>query len=209
VAVTESEYDKHILETSQVWDAAAAHFDDEPDHGLRDAHVRQAWLDLLQELLPWSDGRVLDIGCGTGSLSIVLAGLGFDVTGIDISPAMIARAQEKAEQAGHDIQFQVMEAADPQLPGQQFDAVLCRHLLWALPEPKAVLRRWLSLLSPGGWLVLIEGYWHPGAGIPAEELLTALPPEITAVSVQNLSDRPALWGRKVSDERYAIKGRRA
>jgi hypothetical protein len=42
----------------------------------------------------------------------------------------------------------------------------------------------------------------------AEELLTALPPEITAVSVQNLSDRPALWGRKVSDERYVITGRK-
>jgi 2-polyprenyl-3-methyl-5-hydroxy-6-metoxy-1,4-benzoquinol methylase len=201
--------EKHDFDTRTYWDAAAVHFDDEPDHGLRDAHVRQAWLDLLQELLPWSDGRVLDVGCGTGSLSIVLAGLGFDVTGIDISPAMIARSQEKAEQAGHDIQFQVMDAAQPHLPGQQFDAVLCRHLLWALPEPKTVLRRWLSLLSPGGWMVLIEGYWHPGAGIHAEELLSALPPEITAVSVQNLSDRPALWGRKVSDERYVIKGRRA
>jgi 2-polyprenyl-3-methyl-5-hydroxy-6-metoxy-1,4-benzoquinol methylase len=170
--------------------------------------VRQAWIDLLQELLPLRSGRLLDVGCGTGSLSMVLATLGFEVTGIDISPAMIARSQEKAEQAGHDIQFQVMDATHPKLPGQHFDAILCRHLLWSMPEPKAVLRRWLSLLAPGGWLVLIEGYWHTGAGMHAEELLTALPPEITAVSVQNLSDRPALWGRPVSDERYVITGRK-
>jgi 2-polyprenyl-3-methyl-5-hydroxy-6-metoxy-1,4-benzoquinol methylase len=206
--VTEFEYHKQIQAARQEWDAAAAHFDDEPDHGLWDTHVRQTWLDLLQELLPWRSGRVLDMGCGTGSLSILLATLGLDVTGIDISPAMIARLQEKAEQAGHDIQFHMMDAAHPHLPGQQFDTVLCRHLLWSLPDPQAVLRRWLSLLSPGGCLVLIEGYWHTGAGMHAEELLTALPPEITAVSVQNLSDRPALWGRKVSDERYVITGRK-
>lgn len=206
--MTEFESDKQDQAVRQTWDAAAAHFDDEPDHGLRDPAIRQAWTELLQESLLMRGGRVLDIGCGTGSLSIVLASLGFDVTGIDLSPAMIKLAQQKAEQAGHDIQFQVMDAAHPHLPRQQYDMILCRHVLWSLREPHAVMRRWLSLLVPGGWLLLIEGYWHTGAGMHAEELLTALPPEITAVSVQNLSDRPALWGRKVSDERYVIKGRR-
>jgi hypothetical protein len=51
---------------------------------------------------------------------------------------------------------------------------------------------------------LIEGYWNTGAGLHAPELLAALPSSVTMVSVQNLSDQPEYWGKKVTDERYAI-----
>ncbi|MCA9908647.1 MAG: hypothetical protein KC519_08370, partial [Anaerolineae bacterium] len=56
------------LETArQVWDAEAASFDDQPDHGLGDPAVLAAWTDLLKALLPADKAATLDIGCGTGS----------------------------------------------------------------------------------------------------------------------------------------------
>src|SRR5258708_891745 len=190
--------------TRELWDRAAATFDEQPDHGLRDPDVRQAWTALIGGLLPASPAAILDIGCGTGSLSVVMAGLGPALTRIPLSPAMIAQARAKANAAGCRIAFQVMDAARPSLAPGQFDVAVCRHLLWALPEPAAVLRRWAALLRPAGRLVLIEGRWGTGAGLAAGQILQALPPTLAAQPVQDLSQRPALWGRAVSDERYAI-----
>ncbi|MCA9873577.1 MAG: methyltransferase domain-containing protein, partial [Anaerolineales bacterium] len=169
------------------WDHQAATFDNEPDHGLRDPEVREAWTQLLRTWLPEAQASVLDIGCGTGSLSLVLAELGHRVTGIDLSPAMIAQAARKAARAGLEITFQVMDAAHPQFAAQRFEAIVCRHLLWALPDPAAALRRWTALLEPGGRLLLIEGYWHTGGGLHAEEVTAVLPSTLTDIAIHNLS----------------------
>lgn len=196
------ECDMNDDEMRGVWDKAAATFDDEPDHSLREPATRDAWTYWLAKWLP-AQANVLDIGCGTGSLSVVMASLGHLVTGIDLSPEMITRAQAKAEAAGLRISFAVMEASNPQFD-QPFDVLVCRHVLWALPEPAKVLQRWMNLLKPNGRLVLIEGFWHTGAGLHAEDVLEMLPAVFTQVQVQPLSDQPALWGKPVDDERYAI-----
>ena len=67
--------------------------------------------------------RVLELGCGTGRLTIPLALQGFDVTGIDIEESMLARAREKAAQKGADIDWVHGDVRDFDL-GKQFDAVL-------------------------------------------------------------------------------------
>lgn len=56
------------------WDAAAGSFDEEPDHGLRDPAVRDAWARRMETWLPTAPSAVLDLGCGTGSLSLLVAG---------------------------------------------------------------------------------------------------------------------------------------
>lgn len=187
------------------WDDAADSFDNEPDHGLRDPATLSAWTTLLRESLAPVSGAALDIGCGTGSLSVVLASLGYQVTGVDFSPAMIERAEAKARTLDYAIQFQMMDAANPQLPTQHFDALVCRHLLWTLPDPAQVLQRWVALLKPGGRLLLIEGLWHTGAGLHAEDVLRLLPTSLTNVMIQQLSDMTDLWGSTVTDERYTIR----
>jgi 2-polyprenyl-3-methyl-5-hydroxy-6-metoxy-1,4-benzoquinol methylase len=199
-----SDNDRRLQEARQFWDRAAAAFDQEPDHGLRDPQVLHAWAEFLKTWLPAAKTSILDTGCGTGSLSVVLAGLGHAVTGIDLSPGMITAAQTKANALGHAIEFRVMDAAAPLFAPQTFDAILCRHLLWTLPEPAQVLQRWVSLLKPGGRLVLIEGFWSAGGGLHAPEILAALPAPVHLISIQNLSDRPEYWGKQVADERYAI-----
>jgi 2-polyprenyl-3-methyl-5-hydroxy-6-metoxy-1,4-benzoquinol methylase len=201
--------DEQSLEQSrQLWNAEAASFDDAPDHGLRDPIIRSAWTNLLRTSLPERPGEVLDIGCGTGSLSLILAELGYTVTGIDFAPQMIAQAEAKAKAADQPIQFHVMDAAFPKFAPQQFDAIVCRHLLWTLPEPIQVLQRWVNLLKPKGRLLLIEGFWHTGVGLHSQEVLDILPPSLTNVVVQPLGDQPELWGGDLNDERFLVKGDR-
>ncbi|MFJ8192458.1 class I SAM-dependent methyltransferase [Streptomyces sp. NPDC096094] len=186
------------------WDADAAAFDDEPDHGLRDADVRRAWAARLASWLPARPGDVLDLGCGTGSLSLLAAERGHRVTGVDLSPAMVALARAKL--AGRDAVFLTGDAAAPPVGERRFDAVLVRHVLWTLPDPGRVLRHWRELLRPGGRLVLVEGVWGTvgPVGVAADRLASLLAPLAGEVRVERLSDDPSLWGREVADERYAV-----
>jgi SAM-dependent methyltransferase len=186
------------------WDAAAPTFDDEPDHGLRDPDVRLAWADRLRAWLPPRPCDVLDLGCGTGSLSLLAAEQGHRVTGVDLSPAMVALARAKL--AGRDAVFLVGDAAAPPVGEDRFDTVLVRHVLWALPDPGRALRHWRELLRPGGRLVLVEGVWGTvsPAGLPADRLTELLAPLAGQARVERLSDEPRLWGRAVEDDRYAV-----
>ncbi|MFI1051649.1 class I SAM-dependent methyltransferase [Streptomyces griseoruber] len=186
------------------WDAEAASFDEEPDHGLRDPGVRAAWADRLLGWLPERACDVLDLGCGTGSLSLLAAEQGHRVTGVDLSAPMIERARAKL--AGRDAVFLLGDAAAPPVGEQRFDTVLVRHVLWALPDPARVLRHWRSLLRPKGRLVLVEGVWGTVApvGIPADRLTTLLAPLAAHTRLERLSDDPRLWGGPVEDERYAV-----
>jgi ubiquinone/menaquinone biosynthesis C-methylase UbiE len=190
-------------ETAAYWDDAADSFDDEPDHGLRDPQVRAAWLALLQRVLPPAPARIADLGCGTGSLSVLLAGAGYEVTGLDFSTAMTAAAKAKAIAAGVEARFVVGDAADPPLGDAGFDAVLCRHVLWALPDRQAALARWITLLAAYGRLVLIEGRWSTGAGMPPEEI-TSLVRQARESAELTMLDDARLWGREIIDQRYLV-----
>ncbi|MCX5556496.1 bifunctional 2-polyprenyl-6-hydroxyphenol methylase/3-demethylubiquinol 3-O-methyltransferase UbiG [Streptomyces sp. NBC_00038] len=186
------------------WDAESVTFDEEPDHGLRDPVVREAWAARLRTWLPERPCDVLDLGCGTGSLSLLASGWGHHVTGVDFSPGMVDLARAKL--AGRDAVFLVGDAAVPPVGEQLFDVLLCRHVLWTLPDPGRVLRHWCGLLRPGGRLVLVEGVWGTVSpvGISADRLTALLEPLAADVRVERLSDDSRLWGREVEDERYAV-----
>ncbi|MDW4906262.1 class I SAM-dependent methyltransferase [Streptomyces sp. ADMS] len=193
--------------TNTDWDAEAATFDDETDHGLRDAVVREAWATRLRSWLPDRPADVLDLGCGTGSLSLLASEQGHRVTGVDASRAMVEQARAKL--AGRDAVFFVGDAAAPPVREERFDVVLVRHVLWTLPDPARVLRHWQGLLRAGGRLVLVEGVWGTVSpvGIPADRLTALLAPLAADVRVERLSGDARLWGREVEDERYAVLAR--
>lgn len=206
------------------WDAAAPDFDDEPDHGLKAAHTRAAWANLLTAWLPITPADVLDVGCGTGSLSELIAKAGHRVTGVDLAPRMVEAAQAKLTAANLAGRFLVGDAAAPPTGQEKFDVLLSRHLVWTLPEPHAALREWAERLRPGSLLILIEGRWREAGqkevpyvagaetlpwygGIAAHDLADAVRPLVSDLRIEPLSADAALWGQAVTDERYALIAR--
>jgi ubiquinone/menaquinone biosynthesis C-methylase UbiE len=195
-------------DAERLWDVYADAFDDEADHGLRDPQVRAAWQALLAPLIPAQPVRIVDLGCGTGSLAVLLAEHGNRVSGIDISGNMIRLARAKARAAGVAVDFVRGDAADPPFAEASFDLVLARHVLWAFENPDAVLQRWVDLLAPDGPLILIEGQWSTGAGLSASECRSLVLQHRVEADLQHLSENTQLWGKPVNDDRYLIHSRR-
>jgi 2-polyprenyl-3-methyl-5-hydroxy-6-metoxy-1,4-benzoquinol methylase len=190
----------------EYWDAEAERFDEEPDHGLRDPEVRAAWGRLLTEHLPVPPADVLDLGCGTGTLTVLLAEAGYRVHGVDLAPKMVAAARTKVAAAGVTATVEVGDASDPPARSGAYDVVLTRHVLWALPDPSAALGRWTRLLRPGGQLLLVEGQWWTGGGLTAAETERLVRPYASDVRTVPLTDA-LLWGAPVEDERYLCVAR--
>lgn len=190
----------------EYWDAEASTFDDQPDHGLRDPQVHDAWRSLIIALTPPIPSRIADLGCGTGTLALLLAEEGHAVDGVDVSPEMVRRANAKAG-TFPGVGFVVGDAAAPPFEPGVYEVVLCRHVLWALPDPAAALARWVDLLTPDGRLLLIEGNWSTGAGLTAEQAVALVEDAGLEVSLRPLTD-PVYWGKRIDDERYVVVGRR-
>lgn len=193
------------VEEIAAWDAEADAFDEPADHGLRDPAVRSAWLQLLRDHLPNPPGRVADLGCGTGTLSILLARAGYQVDGLDFSPRMIDLARRKTRGVA-GVQLIQADAFSPPLPDAAYDVVLSRHVLWAMPDPATALRRWVRLLAPAGRLVLVEGRWSNGAGLAAQETVRLVEDAGRDATLTRLTD-PSYWGRAITDDRYLVSSR--
>ena len=194
----------------ELWTDEAATFDDAADHGLRDPAVRAAWRDLLLSVLPHAPARIADLGCGTGTLALLLAAEGYAVDGVDFSPEMIRRAREKPVSTSSTNEGRVTlaegDADDPPLQPWAYDVVLCRHVLWVMPDPAATLRRWIGLLAPGGRLVLVEGSWTTGAGLTAARTVELVEATGRGTDLRMLPEA-AYWGREIDDERYLVVSR--
>jgi len=185
--------------TQELWDAEAASFDDAPDHGLADPVVRAAWRELLLGVLPAAPARIADLGCGTGTLSRLLVDEGYALDGLDISPEMIRRAKAKVPEA----EFSVGDAAAPGFTPAAYDVVLCRHVLWAMPDPVAAVTTWTELLAPDGVVVLVEGRWSNGVGLSAIETEAIVRAVRSEATVRHLTE-DVYWGTTITDERYLV-----
>lgn len=205
------------------WNRRAAGFDREASHGLLNDAQARAWQRLIARLAGPAALDVLDIGCGTGFLSLLFAAQHHRVTGIDVAPTMLARARAKAQAQGLVIRFIEADAEAPALAAASQDLIVERHVIWTLPHPEAALDAWRRLLRPGGRLMLIEGHWGPDerrgeynqihdrlplfGGRPEAQMAALVRTcGFASVTVEPLMD-PELWTAPPEHPRYLVTAR--
>lgn len=115
-----------------------------------------AYLTRIPEVLEMRSVRtVLDLGCGTGWLSVYLAQKGFTVTGLEISMHAVKLARQWADKEDLDIHFDVGDIADLPYPDGTFDAVVGNSIFEHFPitVTDVTLKRLKHILVPGGTFI--------------------------------------------------------
>jgi ubiquinone/menaquinone biosynthesis C-methylase UbiE len=128
---------------------------------------------LLPRLRP--DARVLDVGCGPGTITADLAGLvpDGDVTGIDAADGVVAEAREEAERRGQgNVRFETGDVYRLGYPDGTFDVVHAHQVLQHLTEPVAALREMRRVCRPGGLVAARDGDYGGIFWFPAEPGMT-------------------------------------
>ena len=108
------------------------------------------------ELLGGSKGNALDIGCGEGKFTRLLARLLGRASGIDVKADKIAEAQEAARAETLDLEFRVASADALPYPNGAFAVVAFSNSLHHMPDPGAALAEAVRVLAPGGQLYVME-----------------------------------------------------
>ena len=101
------------------------------------------------------NSRVLDVGCGPGSLARHLARDGHTVTGIDADPLMIDRAQYLATEVS-GVTFEVGDVRNLRFDDGTFDAALATNVIFLLADPLAGLRQMVRAVKPGGIVAMLN-----------------------------------------------------
>jgi cyclopropane fatty-acyl-phospholipid synthase-like methyltransferase len=103
------------------------------------------------------DGHVLDVGCGTGEQTLLAAASGADAVGVDLSPAAISKARQKAADRGLDVRFEVADALNLADLRLTFDTVIDSGLFHVFDDADRVVyvASLASVLQPGGTCYLM------------------------------------------------------
>ena len=118
--------------------------------------------------------RVLDVGCGPGSMTLGLAEAVApgEAVGVDFQPSQVAQAQALSASRGIiNTRFEVANAYELPFPDDSFDAVFAQALLWHLREPLHALAEMRRVLRPGGIVGVRECDWGGRIHAPATPLL--------------------------------------
>lgn len=148
------------MSRSRSFDRAASYYDQtrpflEP---IAQAGV-QAILDLISR-----DARVLDVGTGTGRISIPLLERGLDLIGCDLSEKMLRRLQEKLPSA----RIAQADASQLPFPTDSFDALMTAHILHLIPTWREALREFRRVLRPDGVYLNLKTWEVTGVSIRAQ-----------------------------------------
>lgn len=145
----------------QYWNSRAEGYTLSNREELEDEHRIFLWEQQIRRAL---NGRVcrhvLDVGCGPGFFSVLLARLGYEVTAVDYTENMLAEARKNATHYGVDIDFRRMDAQKLDFEDGIFDLVISRNVLWNLEQPEQAYREWLRVLKPNGTLMNFDGNFY-------------------------------------------------
>ena len=125
---------------------------------LTDIHAQ-----VIERLEPRPGVRWLDLACGTGAVAELAAEAGADVTGIDLAPGLIETARERAAERGLDIDYQVGDCENLEVPEGAFDAVSSTCGVMFAPDHETTARELARVTKPGGRIALAN--WTPTGGL--------------------------------------------
>ena len=149
-----SRYDERKERIVNYWEKRSDSFLMQKRQELHSA-MAERWMKEIRAQLPKEKKlRILDVGCGAGFFSVLLAKEGHQVTGIDLTPDMIKNARLLASEEKTDCEFLVMDAENPEFPEGTFDVIISRNLTWTLPHVSHAYGEWLRVLKKGGAFAL-------------------------------------------------------
>lgn len=119
----------------QRWNGRAESFDRSPGHGIHTQDEKNGWVKLFSRVIGTNPVRILDVGSGTGVLSMVLAEMGHRVTGVDLAEEMVQKARNKFKANNLTGEFTVGDAENLPFRENTFNIVLNRHVVWSLTDP--------------------------------------------------------------------------
>lgn len=146
-------YDERKERIVSYWEKRSGDF---LEHKRAELHspMAERWLYEIKKQLPQDRNlRILDVGCGAGFFSVLLAKEGYQVTGVDLTPDMVENARTLAAEEKTDCEFLVMDAENLRFADESFDVVISRNLTWTLPDVKSAYREWVRVLKKGGMLL--------------------------------------------------------
>ena len=146
-------YDERKERIVHYWEKRSSDFLAHKREELHSA-MAERWMKEIRAQLPAGERlRILDVGCGAGFFSVLLAKEGHRVTGVDLTPDMIENAKILAAEENADCEFIVMDAENVDFPDGTFDMVISRNLTWTLPHVRRAYRDWVRVLKKGGVLL--------------------------------------------------------
>ena len=157
-------------EINEYWDERATSYSNGVIGELTDdRHV--AWRSALEQSLgatiaesaaQGKTARALDLGCGPGFFSILLAEMGCEVDAVDASGEMLDHARANVRERGQEgsVTFHQGDVAALPFADGEFDIVANRNLTWLMRDPEAAYTEWLRVLRPGGRLVVFDANWY-------------------------------------------------
>ena len=151
--VREPEYDDRKEQIVHYWEKRSESFLEQRRAELANP-IAKRWMKEIEKQIPEKRRlKILDVGCGAGFFSILLAKEGHEVFGIDLTPEMIENAIQLAEEENADCCFQVMDAENPMFADETFDVVISRNLTWTLPNAEHAYGEWMRVLKTDGVLL--------------------------------------------------------
>lgn len=151
--VREPEYDDRKEQIVHYWEKRSESFLEQRRSELANPIAKRWMKEIEKQILAGRRLKILDVGCGAGFFSILLAKEGHEVFGIDLTPEMIENAIQLAEEENADCCFQVMDAENPMFADETFDVVISRNLTWTLPNAEHAYGEWMRVLKTGGVLL--------------------------------------------------------
>ncbi|MEE0714223.1 MAG: M14 family metallopeptidase [Blautia sp.] len=146
------ESDDRKQKITEYWTKRSDSFQEQRRAELHD-DIAQRWLKEILQYVPKKKLKILDVGCGSGFFTILMAQQGHEVIGVDLTADMITRAKELAAEEKADCTFQVMDAENLEFADEAFDMVISRNLTWTLPDAERAYSEWLRVLKKGGCLL--------------------------------------------------------